>query len=240
MFGVLQYFEKVVRGTEHEDMLVIIEFLKGMVGQQFSFLNYYKEIPVSYDATLLTVENEMAEFAVHEYQAKVVNMEKKALMHSHSMSPFPEDIIGEAFYVSSAKKRVILCNFGYAKILSDMRRFVRVLLDNPVEAELVFEDDIVKGNVKDISLGGAAISTMSAEHLVPGLDINLFLKLPEVNGKNKLEVGMSATIAKVMGESAPFTCILEFHAEKHSQQQIAYYINQRQVEIIKELKDINA
>jgi len=219
-------------------MLVILQFLQGMIGQTFLFLNYYKEIPVSYDATLLSVENEMAEFAVHEYQAKVINMEKKTLIHTHVMNPFPEDMIGEAFYISSAKKRVILCNFGYANIRSDMRRFVRVLLDNPVEAEMLFEGDILKGNVKDISLGGAAISTLSADLLVPGLDINMFLKLPELTGNSKIEVGLSATIVKVVGTSAPFTCIIEFHAEKHSQQQIAYYINQRQVEIIKELKDI--
>lgn len=239
MPGVFQYYDKAVRGTEREDVLVILQFLQGMVGQQFSFLNYYKEIPVSYDATLLSVENEMAEFAVHEYQAKVINMEKQTLIYRHAMSSFPEDMIGEAFYVSSAKKRVILCNFGYAKIRSDMRRFVRVLLDHPVEAELLFEGDILKGSIKDISLGGAAISTMSADLLVPGVDLNLFLKLPELSGNSVIEVGMSATIVKVVGTSAPFTCIIEFHAEKHSQQQIAYYINQRQVEIIKELKDIN-
>lgn len=237
---VFQYYDKAVRGTEREDMLVILQFLQGMIGQKFSFLNYYKEIPVSYDATLLNVENEMAEFTVHEYQAKVINMEKKTLIHSHSMSSFPEDMFGEAFYVSSTKKRVILCNFGYAHILSDMRRFVRVLLDRPIEAELLFEDDIMKGNVKDISLGGAAISTMSNDLLIPGLDINMFLKLPEIGGGPRLEVGMSATIVNVIGTTAPFTCFVEFHAEKHSQQHIAYYINQRQVEIIKELKDISA
>ena len=121
-----------------------------------------------------------------------------------------------------------------------MRRFVRVLLDNPVEAELLFEEDILKGNVKDISLGGAAISTMSADLLTPGLDINMFLKLPDLAGNTQREVGLRATIIKVEGTSAPFSCIIEFHPEKHSQQQIAYYINQRQVEIIKELKDINA
>jgi hypothetical protein len=236
---VSPYYDKAVRGTEREDMLVILQFLQEMIGKTFSFLNYYKEIPVSYDATLLSVENEMAEFAVHEYQAKVINIEKKALIHAHARSSFPEDMIGEAFYVSSAKKRVILCNFGYANIRSDMRRFVRVLLDNPVEAELVFEGDILTGNVKDISLGGAAISTMSADLLVAGLDINIFLKLPELDGNSILEVGLSATIIKVIGMSAPFTCIIEFHAEKHSQQQISYYINQRQVEIIKELKDLN-
>ena len=234
------YYDKAVRGTEREDMLVIIQFLQGMIGHKFSFLNYYKEIPVSYDATLLSVENEMAEFAIHEYQAKIINMEKKTLIYSHAMSPFAEDMIGEAFYVSSAKKRVILCNFGYANIRSDMRRFVRVLLDNRVEAELVFEGDILKGNVKDISLGGAAISTMSDELLVPGLDINMFLKLPELDGHSVREIAMSATILKIIGTSAPYSCLIEFHAEKHSQQQIAYYINQRQVEIIKELKEINA
>lgn len=221
-------------------MLVILQFMQGMIGQQFTFLNYYKEIPVSYDATLLSIENEMAEFAVHEYQAKVINMEKRTLIHSHPQSSFPEDMIGEAFYVSSAKKRVILCNFGYAHIRSDMRRFVRVLLDNPIEAELLFEEDIIKGNVKDLSLGGAAVSTAVADLLTPGLDISVFLKLPELNGTSRLEVGLSATVIKVVGTCAPYTCIIEFHPEKHSQQQIAYYINQRQVEIIKELKDINA
>jgi len=238
---VFRYFDKAVRGTKWEDRLVILQFLQEMIGEKFSFLNYYKEIPVSYDATLLSVENEMAEFAVHEYQAKVINLEKQTLIHSHPRSPFPEDMIGEAFYVSSAKKRVILCNFGYAHIRSGMRKFVRVLLDNPIEAELILAEGILKGDVINLSLGGAAIRIMSDDLLVPGQDINMLLKLPGSAGSNtKIEVGMMATIIKVVGTSAPFTCIIEFHAEKHSQQQIAYYINHRQVEIIKELKEINA
>jgi hypothetical protein len=235
---VFQYYDKVIRGTEKEDALVIMQFMKGMIGEKFSFLNYYKEVPVSYDAFLLNVESEMAEFSVHEYQAKVINLEKMTLIHSHPRNTFSEDMIGEAFYVNSAKKRVILCNFGYTRIRSGMRKYVRVHLDRVVEAELIFEGDILKGNVKDISLGGAALRTMSADLLVPGLDINMFLKLPDSSGKPILDVGLSATIIKVIGTSAPFTCLVEFHAEKHSQQQIAYYINQRQVELIQELKNL--
>ena len=234
-----QYSDKVVRGTPHEDALIIVQFLKGMVGKRFSFLNYYKEIPVSYDATLLNVENEMAEFELHEYQAKVINLERNALIYSHKESPVKEDILGEAFYINSLKKKVILCKFQYAKIRSNMRRFVRVVLDRPVEADMIFEDDIIKGNVKDISLGGASMHVMSRDRLIPGLDLNLFLKLPDIACGDINEVGMSATIISVTGEQAPFTCILEFHPEKHSQQQISYYVNQRQVEIIKELKELN-
>jgi hypothetical protein len=238
--GVFQYFDSIVRGTEREDMLVILQLLKGMIGEKFLFLNYYKEIPVSYDAVLLNVEHEMAEFSVHEYQAKVINMDKMTLIHSYPTGIFPENMVAEAFYVSSAKRRVILCNFGYAHFRSDMRRFVRVHLDKPVEVEMLLEDDIFKGNVNDISLGGASFCVKSADLLTPGLDVSLFLKLPEYDGNSRVEVGLSATILKVVGENAPFMCIVEFHAEKHSQQQIAYYINLRQVEIIKELKEMKA
>lgn len=235
---MIQYFDKVIRGTEHEDALVIVQFLKEMVGSRFTFLNYYKEIPVSYDATLLNVENEMAEFEIHEYQAKVINMERKALIYSHEKSPFREDIIGEAFYVNINRKKVILCKFGYAKIRSDMRRFVRVKLDRPVAADVIVDDDMLQGNVIDISLGGAALSVAAHDVLSTGMDINLFLKLPDQSGSSITEVGLSATIIKITGDDTYQNCIVEFHPEKHSQQQIAYYINQRQVEIIKELKEL--
>lgn len=238
--GMLQYSDKVVRGTPREDSLLILQFLKGMVGKRFSFLNYYKEIPVSYDATLVHVENEMAEFELHEYQAKVINLERKALIYSHAESPVKEDILGEAFYINPLKKKVILCNFEYAKIRSNMRRFVRVMLDRPVEADMIFEDDITRGNIMNISLGGAAMHLVSRDRLVPGLELNLFLKLPDILNGDITEVGLSAMVISVTGESAPYTCILEFHPEKHSQQQISYYINQRQVEIIKELKELNS
>ena len=237
---MIQYFDKIVRGTEQEDNLVIVQFLKGMIGQRFSFLNYYKEIPVSYDATLLNVENEMAEFEVHEYQAKAINLERRALIYSHEKSQVLEDMSGEAFYINIAKKRVILCKFGYGKIRSNRRRFVRVQLDTPVGVDLAFDNDILTGSIYDLSLGGAAMLVNSKELLVPGSDINVFLKLPDNQSAKIIEVGMSATVIKVVGDEAPFTCYIEFHAEKHSQQQIAYYINQRQVEIIKELKDLNS
>ncbi len=237
---MFQYYDKAVRGTENEDKMVILQFLSGMIGQTFSFLNYYKEMPVSYDATLLSVENEMAEFAIHEYQAKVISLERKALIYSHAKSPFSEDMIGEAFYVNSTRKRAILCNFAYARIRSDMRRFVRVQLDRPVEVDIVFEDNVLKGNVKDISLGGVAMSAMSSDLLVPGRNVGLVLNLPDSLSNSVVVVEVEATIVKVTGESAPFTCIIEVHSDKHSQQQIAHYINQRQVEIIRELKDINS
>lgn len=239
MLTLFQYFEKVLRGTELEDKKVILQFLSGMVGKKFSFLNYYKEIPVSYDAVLLGIDNEMAEFSVHEYQAKVISFERKSLVYSHSQSPFKEDLVGEAFYVNSAKKRAILCNFSYALIRSDMRRYVRVQLDRPLQADLVFKEDILKGSVKDISLCGAALSIMSADKAVPGQHVDMLLRLPDSLNNTVDELAVRASILKIVGETSPFTCIFEIMPDKFAQQRIAQYINFRQVEIIRELKDIN-
>lgn len=235
------YFDKVVRGSEREDGLLIVQFLKGMVGQTFSFLNYYKEIPVSYDARLVSVENDMAEFEVHEYQAKVITFEKRVLIRAHEKSPVPEDLVGEVFYVNATRKKVILSRFHYAKIRSDLRRFVRVSLDGQQrpDVDIYCESDIIPASIRDISLGGIALQVKgSLGPLATGKDVNLILKLKARDDLSLNEVGASARVVKIASDQTSHLCIFEFHSERHSQQSLAYYINQRQVEIIRELKEL--
>lgn len=236
---LLTYYDKVVRGTEKEDSLIIVQYLKGLVGETFSFLNYYKEIPVSYDAKLLSVENDMAEFEVHAYQAKVMSIEKKVLIRSHPKIPVVEDMAGDAFYVNIAKKRVILTRFHYAKIRSETRKYVRVCLDGRhVDADIHLTDNaVISGAIKDISLGGIAFELSELYGIEAGQDLNLILKIESQDTSKIMEIGASCTIMRIIGEEQPFTCIAEFHSDRHSQQALAYYINQRQVEIIKELKE---
>jgi hypothetical protein len=238
------YYDNVVRGTEWEDNLLIIQFLKGMVGETFSFLNYYKEIPVSYDARLVSMENDMAEFEVHEYQAKVISIEKKVLIRSHDKSPVSEDLVGDVFYVNANRKKVVLSRFRYAKIRSDLRRFVRVCLDGHgrrSDADIYCDTEIIPATVRDISLGGVALQVHGdLGPLGTGKEVNLILKLEAPDDLALREIGVTATVVKIVESGPSTTCFLEFHSERHSQQSLAYYINQRQVEIIRELKELTA
>lgn len=237
-----EYYDLVVRGTSREDSRVIAQFLKGMVSETFSLLNYYKEIPVSYDARLLSLENEMAEFDVHEYQAKVMAIEKKVLLRAHPKSSLKEDILADVFYVNTSRKRAILTGFRYAKIHSDLRRFVRVNLEGrKADVDLhVGDDTVLSGSVRDVSLGGIAIECADVSGIEPGAELRLVLKLDVADHSRPLEIAVTCSVVRVTGEAAPYTCIAEFQSERHSQQSLAYYINQRQVEIIKELKELAA
>ncbi len=237
-FRLSSYYDKIIRGTAREDTLVILQFFQGMVGQKFSFLNYFKEIPVSYDAILLNVEREMAEFAVHENQAKTITIDKNTIITAHPLSPFPEDMFGEVFYVNTTKKRVILCNFGYARVHSNNRRFVRVLLENRVGVQIQCEEGIIDGIVQDISLGGAAIDFSSTVDLKQGQEITLHFRLPDNYKSAERDVPLAAKVIKVEGEDGVSSCVMEFVSDKRTQQLMSYFINQRQVEIIRDLKDI--
>ncbi len=233
----ITYFDKVVRGTEREDGLVIVQFLKGMIGKKFSFLNYYKEIPVSYDAKLVSVENDMAEFEVHEYQAKVIAVEKLAAIRAHEKSPVPDDLVGEVFYVNVSRKKVILTRFHYAKIRADLRRFVRVCLEGHyADVDIHLENNIIPASVRDISLGGLAVFLSDKDGLEPGMEVSLILKLENASVR---EIGAACKVIRLLNDEPPYTFILEFISDRNSQQALAYYINQRQVEIIKELKELS-
>lgn len=235
------YYDRVVRGSEHEDGLVIVQFLKEMVGEKFSFLNYYKEMPVSYDAKLLSVENGMAEFEIHEYQAKVINIEKNVLIRAHEKNSVKDDMLGEAFYVNVSKRKTILTNFRYANIRSDQRRFVRVNLDGKnADVDLHVSDNMepITASIKDISLGGIALYITELGGLEPNQEILATLKLVSSDGQPLRNVVARCLVANILGENPPYICIVEFHPEFNAQQALAHYINQRQVEIIKELKEL--
>lgn len=185
----------------------------------------------------------MAEFEAHEYQAKVISLEKKVLIRSHTKSPVPEDLVGDAFYVNAGRKKVILSRFGYAKIHADLRRFVRVHLDGQpgrrADVDIHADAEIIPATVSNISLGGVALQIQADPGtLEPGKEVNLVLKLETPDDLSMREIGVTATVVKVVNTGPTVVCILEFHSERHSQQALAHYINQLQIGIIRELKEM--
>jgi len=225
-------YQRIQLAGEKEDAKQILATLtaikEGRLSSDIRLINYFREIPVSYDATVLTVEERSAELSVHQIQAVVISREKVTVLKS---AHFPRDVIANVNYVNVEKSRIVLSNFSYALVRADRRMSVRVELSEPIYASFASEQTTVGGRLLDMSLTG--ISILLSED--PGLPLSqrgeLAVTLPIGT------ITVPASLLKVKPVADGFRLIFEIEATRATEMTISQYIFRRQVEIIKELKD---
>lgn len=215
--------------TDSAEIVGILAAMKqGKIPNDIKLLNYFKEIPVSYGATLLTVEETSAEFQVHQIQAVVMAEEKVTVLKS---AAFRRDVLANVTYVNVGKSRIVLSRFSYAVVRADRRMSVRVELTDPIFASFVSPSGEASGRLNDMSLTGICINAPND----PGIPIselgNLTVILPIGT------ISLPATLLKVTHQEDGFRLAFQLEASRETEKHISRYIFQRQVEIIKELKD---
>lgn len=224
-------YQKIQIAGEEKDsqqiLATLAAIMEGRLANDVKLVNYFREIPVSYGATVLTVEESSAELSVHQIQAVVISLEKvTALKSSH----FPRDVIANANYVNVEKSRIVLSNFSYALVRADRRMSVRVELSDPIYASFTSSGGTVSGRLLDMSLTGISI-TVSAD---PGLPLSdkgeLAVTLPIGS------ITVPASLLKALPVADGFRLVFEIEATRATELSISQYIFRRQVEIIKELK----
>lgn len=226
MYQIIQ-----LAGAE-KDSAQIVETLAaikaGRLKNDLKLLNYFREIPVSYGATVETVEESYAELMVHQIQAVVISFEKVTVLKS---SHFPRDVIANVNYVNIEKSRIVLSTFSYAIVRADRRMSVRVELSEPIYASFTAAGQTAGGRLNDMSLTGISI-TVSED---PGLPLSqngeLSVTLPIGT------ITVPASLLKVLTVEDGYRLVFEIEATRATELSISKYILQRQVEIIRELKD---
>lgn len=218
---------------ETQDSAEILDTLAAMqagkLKNDLRLLNFYREVPVSYGAEVLTVEENHAELLVHQVQAVVIDHEKLTVLKS---SHFPKDVVASVTYVNVEKSRVVLSNPGYAVVRADRRMSVRVQLGVSIDAAFAApEHDGVQGRLHDMSLTGMSIDVAHD----PGIEVSQkgALTIPLPAGS----ITVPASLLKVIRFDGACRLVFEIEPTRPQELGISQYIFQRQVEIIKELKD---
>ena len=225
-------YQRIQLAGEQEDNKQILATLAGIhtgrLANDLKLVNYFREVPVSYGAEVLTVEQDSVEFSVHQVQAVVIQLEKVSVLKSRH---FQRDVIANANYVNVEKSRIVLSNFSYALVRADRRMSVRVELGAPILASFASAQASVSGKLHDMSLTGIAIAV--AEN--PGLPLSemgeLTVNLP--NGS----ITVPASLLKTKPHANGCRLVFEIETTRATELSISQYIFKRQVEIIKELKD---
>ncbi|WP_026841077.1 PilZ domain-containing protein [Citrifermentans bremense] len=201
---------------------------KGTLKNDLRLLNFYREVPVSYGAEVMNVEKDYAELQVHQVQAVVISQDKLTVLKS---SHFPKDVVAAVTYVNVEKSRVVLSKFSYGVVRADRRMSVRVEMGGAVKVTFAGQEEKVDGTLHDMSLTGMSIKVPHDPMFPVSEKGELTITLP--GGTIKVP----ASLLKVIYNDDGCRLVFEIEPSRPAEVSISQYIFQRQVEIIKELKE---
>lgn len=227
------HYQLISRATAREDSAEIVAILQKMARGELSsdirLLNYYEEIPVSYPARLEYIEDDMVDLSVHQHQAVVMKYEKKSIMKSQH---FPHEVLANVFRVDVNKQLATTTNFAYVVVRAERRRFVRVTVKGRYEVIFTDGERKLRGYLHDLSLTGLAAICGAGEPEFETLTAGtLLLSLGDK------PLSLPGRLLKVLTADGERRQIFEFEVTSREEAVISQFIFQRQVEIIKDLKD---
>ena len=210
---------------------VFSEMAAGKLRCDLRLLNYYSEVPVSYDSTINSVEMDCVELSVHEHQALIMKQEKSTIVKSKH---FHDELAVHCYasYVNVQKKTVILNNFAFAQVRAERREAVRVAVHGTLCVKFSSGNAEFEGSLVDISGNGLSINTYSA----PATDFNQPGLLHFSLAGAPLVVTGSFVRCTMQGNGQQL-CVFRMEPDRRSDGLIGKFIYQRQVEIIQELKE---
>lgn len=225
-------YQRLQLTGEAQDTAEIIATLaairNGELKNDLRLLNFFREVPVSYGAEVLTVEPDAAELLVHQIQAVVIDQEKVTVLKS---SHFRKDVLAKVTYVNVEKSRVVLSKLGYAVVRADRRMSVRVELGISINASFFTQDEQVEGRLHDMSLTGVSIKVEQDPDIPVSEKGDLTVALPTGG------ITVPASLLKVIQNPDDCRLVFEIEPSRAAELSISQFIFQRQVEIIKELKE---
>ena len=218
----------------HADSAAILNVFSAMkagrIPCDIKLLNYYREIPVSYNASILDISEDKVELAIHQNQALVMKFDKHTLIKSKHF----RDNLGVhcfATYINTAKEVAILIRFAYAQIKAERRNAIRVTVDPALPAIFSNETIEISGKALDISETGLSIFSTKEPVIKENVQGTLTFKLTDSHLK------VQATFFRTIEAENGFINIFQYELTGNSEKTITQYIYKRQVEIIRELKD---
>jgi hypothetical protein len=232
------YSTRIQKTFDDDQAEMLKHFLDNITtkdGSKVILTNYYKGLPIIYPATVVGVERGNLDLDVNSQQAVAIASDHYTLIRSKL---FTYPIVAHVQYVNVKKHAVSLNKLCYVEVLAEKRTAVRLDLEPPVRATIQIHGHSIVGELVDISTHGIAISVDSYAELEG--DTELFVKflLPDPVLQKQTLVKVPATLVEIAGDGSPYRYKFRITPEKHQEQLISRYSFQRQVEIIRGLKDL--
>jgi hypothetical protein len=203
-------------------------------GLKITLTNYYKGFPITYPAKILGVERGNIDIDVSPQQAVAIASDRYTLINS---ALFPHPIVAHVQYVNVKKHAVSVNKLCFVEVLAEKRGAVRLNLEPPIRATIQYEDQGIIGGLVDISTQGLAILVDDYVKLDKGAEMTVKFMLPDPVLLKQTLLKVPATLIDIAESASPYRYKFKISPEKHQEQLISRFSFQRQVEIIRSLKE---
>lgn len=231
------YSTRPVKSVD-EDLVDILETFRDLIKKgktTVKLINYYHGLPLSFPATMISVDHGMLDLDIHPQQAVAIERDHYTFIRCDA---FKWDLCARIQYVNAQKRAATLTRFFYIEILAEQRNAVRLRLIPPTDATFEWNGSpMIQGKLVDLSVNGLALATSSAPECEKGLEAQIHFNLPNLLQGTHNSFKIPATFVGAIEAEASYLCKFAITVDKNLEQLISKYIFQRQVEIIQELRD---
>jgi len=228
---------RVVKSFDEDQADIFAAFKSALAVKklpQLKLINYYKGLPLIYDAKVAAAEQSILDLDVQPQQAVAMAGDHYTLIRCKL---FPHDIAAHVQYVNIPRHAASLNKLRYVEIMAEKRNSVRLELEHHTPAAFPFQEQDISGSLSDLSTSGAAISIDRHLDIPLGSEIMLRFMLPDLALHKLSPIKVDARLVQIEGAASPYSYCFAIYPEKQVEQQLSRYIFQRQIEIIRDLKD---
>jgi len=220
-----------------EDLAEIVATFRELLKHgetRVKLINYHQGLPLCYPATIVGVENGMIDLDIHPQQAVAIQRDRYTFIRCEA---FSHAIGAHVQYINIRKRAATLLRFFYADIMAEKRSALRLVLNPATDAAFETPDGKVSGKLIDLSTGGATVMTEHAPDIPEGAEFKLQFMLPNIIQNTHTIAATPAFYLGTTERGGSHLIRFVITPDKNLEQQISQYLFQRQVEIIRDLKD---
>ena len=232
--NIADLYSTRIQKSFDEDHAEIVSILAANQKKVFKLINYYKGMPFSYPATIAAVERGSVDLNVKAEQAVTIELSRSAFIRSPL---FKHDVFAQAQYVNVKKLAAVFTKFSYVEIMAERRNFIRMESEPKPNTIIETPLGIIEGKLYDLSLSGLNISIQDYCPLERDTEATIQFKLRDIEQNQEFKVSVPARLVTIKDSSRPYQYIFTISVDKMLERQMSKYIFQRQLEIIREIKD---
>jgi hypothetical protein len=219
---------KDVQKDEASIMDILSAIKEKRLPNDITLLNYYRELPVNFPASIESVDRGVVQMKVHDMQLASMLIQKKTFIKSGHL---PHGVIANVLRLNKTNCLAYLTQFSYVRIHADQRIYVRVKVAGKYDAVFHSDTHLLRGHIEDISFSGVAIKAPKGSAPDESIEGTVTLYLP---GK-KLEV--PGKLLKIQNDSL---YVFQLVLDEKNENALSHFIFQQQSQIIRELKEIGS